>query len=155
MLAPNAGRGRLRWWRFLVKEVRHVLLERQPEVSDSRAALLLGCHSVVAWSRSSRRVLFHDDGRRQRQRREDESFHEWHVVVSPDTDEVCNSHGFEAYPKDFVSKCSATGALTGGCGQGFSVGEVCWLEAKLVGEVMNWGRSREPCTTTRTNREPP
>ena len=25
-----------------------------------------------------------------------ESLHEWHVVVSPDTDEVCNSNGFEA-----------------------------------------------------------
>ena len=105
---------------------------------------LLGCRSLVAWRRSSRRqsrsrrVPFHDDGRRQRQRREEESFHEWHVVVSPDTDEVCNSNGFEASPKECDSKWSAAGALTGGCGQGFSVGEVCWLEAELVGEVSEW-----------------
>ena len=65
--------------------------------------------------------------RRQLQRREAESLHEWHGVVPPDTDEVCNSNGFVASPRDCVSKWSATGTLTGGCGQGFSAvgGGIC------------------------------
>ena len=102
MLAPNASKRRLRWWRLscsgfwpaneqdkkVIKEVRHVLLERKLEVSDSRAALiawvpLTGCvEEIISTAISlSSGPFFHDDGRRQRQRREDESFHEWHVVV--------------------------------------------------------------------------
>merc|ERR1719284_339212 len=100
----------------VIEEVRRVLLERQPEVSDSAFIAwvpLTGCvrvhgtptpiaivEEIISTAISLSAGLFHDDGCRQRQRREDESFHEWHVVVSPDTDDVCNSNGFEASPKE-------------------------------------------------------
>merc|ERR1712136_197044 len=69
---------------------------RMTKLKDKKAIV----EEIISTAISLSAGLFHDDGCRQRQRREDESFHEWHVVVSPDTDDVCNSNGFEASPKE-------------------------------------------------------